>query len=287
MAVIKLAAGESSARGMNTGQAVWLPVIAFAALARVWILYAGRAVEPVDAVKFFTIPVAAAVWFFIERRKLSPKGSEPACLPAFWLSAACLALYAVSIPLFPNLAQAMIGMAALGFAFAAAYPADEGKKRFAYGIILPLALPLEPTLQFVIGYPLRKLTGLAASAMLAPYGVRLHGTILQSPSCVVDVDAPCSGVRGLTAFLLAGAVAALARKEGLAGTAFLLAGALVSALFYNIVRSSWLFMAQYHLGSVSPGLHSAIGGAAFAAGLGTLFGFATLSNRLFRKERAA
>jgi exosortase/archaeosortase family protein len=134
---------------------------------------------------------------------------------------------------------------------------------------------------------LRKLTGTVVSFVLTPYRVRLEGTILRAGNCILDVDAPCSGIRGLTLFLLAGAVIALARKEKLQGLAFMLGGSFVCALFYNILRSTWLFMIQYHTGGITDFAHNAIGAAAFAAGIAALFGLSILSDRVFRRGRAS
>lgn len=273
-------------RGLPAGTAAWLPLVCAAAVFRVWVSYAGRIGGVLDAVRFFGIPAAAAGWFLFERRGFDREAETG--LPAFLAAVTALALYGVSLFTLPNLAQGMIGLAALGFAFAAAYPAPESPKRFAYAAVLPFALPLEPTLRFVTGYPLRKLTGAVTAALLSPLGVKLHGTVLTGPAGTgVCVDAPCSGVTGVTLFLFAGAVVSLVRRETVPGTALVLLESFVCALFYNVFRASWLFMADF-MGN-RPGFGNAevtAGVVSFALSLGLFAGLYLLTLRARQRRRA-
>jgi CDP-diglyceride synthetase len=98
--------------------------------------------DPAGIIRFALAVAACYVWYFLERAKFDRESGS--FMPAFWISLGLLAVYGASLFLLPNLAQALIGMAALGFAFAAAYPAADGGRKLAFAAILPLSLPSNP-----------------------------------------------------------------------------------------------------------------------------------------------
>src|SRR5690606_31711754 len=112
-----------------------------------------------------------------------------------------VAAYAAGYHFLPPLVRAGLAALALGLALS----------RWRFGVwlhpgvtgLLLLSLPVVPTLQFYLGYPMRWLVAALASAMLrlAGYAVRPEGACLDWAGKLVALDAPCSGVRMLWAGL--------------------------------------------------------------------------------------
>lgn len=135
-----------------------------------------------------------------------------------------------------------------------------------YGLVL-LALPVMPTLEFYLAYPVRLAAIEASASLLRMNGVAVgvEGLALRFGGELVQFDAPCSGVRMLwTCAFLASALAHLYRfpwwRYGLAlgvATLFAVAG--------NVIRATSLFYMEAGLFvNLPPWLHGAVGIAAFA-----------------------
>lgn len=104
--------------------------------------------------------------------------------------------------------------------------------------LFAFALPLEPLLQRVLGYPLRLVSTVVAHAALTPFadGLTRAGTLLVTDGQALAIDLPCSGARGLTLLAALAAAVACRRRPGVVGAA---AGALAvaaGALAANTVR---------------------------------------------------
>lgn len=114
-----------------------------------------------------------------------------------WLAAAlALTIAATALAaLLPPLAIALIGVLAIGCAWAA-FRADGAALLPVLGLLL-LALPLIASLQFYAGYPLRWLTAQCSAVLLqlAGIGADPSGAALVVAGRLVIVDAPCSGVQ--------------------------------------------------------------------------------------------
>lgn len=179
-------------------------------------------------------------------------------------SAGLLLAYAVCAVAAPPLAAAAVAFVALLVAWSAwrwgASPHPAG-----VGLIL-LALPALPTAQFLLGYPLRVLTGAVAARLLGlgGFAVERRGAVLAWGGRVIAVDAPCSGVHLLwTALLLAFALAALARLDR-RRTAALVGLASLLAVAGNGLRAAALFFPESGLVTLPPGGHAGVGVIVFA-----------------------
>lgn len=137
---------------------------------------------------------------------------------------------------------------------------------------LLLSLPLVPSLQFYLGYPLRALTaGVSAFLLnLAGYPVFREGTLLTWQDRAVFVDAPCSGVKMIWAGLLLAQVLAARSGMGIRATAELFAAAIGAVIAGNILRATALFFLETGLVRGPAWAHGAIGLLAFAATAGIL-----------------
>ena len=132
--------------------------------------------------------------------------------------------------------------------------------------LLLLALPVVPTIQFFLGYPLRLLTAEGSVWFLRACRIPVvrQGTLLRWAGELVVIDAPCSGVHMLwTGMFLAAAIACFHELRWLPAVAFAAwAGLLI--LLTNALRSGLLFLTETGLWPSFPGLHSGIGLAVFA-----------------------
>lgn len=150
----------------------------------------------------------------------------------------------------------------------------------AMGLML-LALPVLPTAQFVLGFPLRVAAGEVAAQLLSLAGLAVvrEGVALRLGERLVAIDAPCSGVNMLwMALLLALVLAALGRCS-LGRTALLGAAATLLAITGNAVRAASLFLTESGVlalpstwsdASAHRVLHEGLGIVAFALALAPL-----------------
>lgn len=194
---------------------------------------------------------------------------------AIWLTLA----YAGSVLAGPPVLRAMVAGCAL-LATWSAWRWGTRPHPAAIGLML-LALPVLPTAQFVLGFPLRVAAGELAAQLLslAGLGVVREGVALRLGDRLVAIDAPCSGVNMLwTALLLALVLAALGRCS-LGRTALLGAAATVLAVTGNAVRAASLFLTESGVlalpaawadASSHQVLHQGLGIVAFALALAPL-----------------
>jgi exosortase/archaeosortase family protein len=131
-------------------------------------------------------------------------------------------------------------------------------------LLLFLALPVIPTLEFALGHPLRVLATHGAHVLLGLMGQAVEpvGTCLRGDRGVVCVDAPCAGVRMVwTAAWCVGAVSSW-NVLSWARTAGLGILALAAVLAGNMLRTASLFIAESRL-VVPAWMHEGVGLAAF------------------------
>lgn len=160
-----------------------------------------------------------------------------------WLIAATgfVVLYAALFPHVPKLVSCELAVMAVGCVMVGVLPAET--RRVSWGLFPLLAqAPLVSTaLDFYVGYPLRLCATKLAAVMLLG-NVAAVGTGLSTGGNVVFVDAPCSGIRMLSASLvLAGALSLLLRFR-LIPTFALLASSVLLALFGNAHRAASLVL---------------------------------------------
>lgn len=179
--------------------------------------------------------------------------------------ATLLALYAVAAVTGPALLQ--IGAAVLALAFVAWRGAPELPRMPLAGLVL-LALPVLPTLDFLLAWPLRRISAMLTVAMLQLNGVeaRLQGVAMDWHGKQLLFDGPCSGVRMLWASLLLASLLALVRGYDPLRYARTLAAAVAVTVVANAVRAASLFYVENGLVAAGQGpwLHEAVGLVAFA-----------------------
>jgi exosortase/archaeosortase family protein len=134
-----------------------------------------------------------------------------------------------------------------------------------WGVSL-LALPVLPSLQFFLGYPLR-LIGAALTALLLQangLAVARQGVDLVWRDEVLQFDAPCSGVNMLWAGLLLTLAIAWLNGSGAVRLAAALVLSLAMSLLFNVLRAASLFYLESGLLAGAGWWHEAIGVIAFA-----------------------
>jgi exosortase/archaeosortase family protein len=239
------------------GHPATLVAVALAACWPAWAWYASRMAQFPEH-RTALVPLAVAVLMIAARRRPQP---DPRGRVA---TAVALLLYAAAFAFVPPLIRAWMAVLVLGVALGAATGAP--RLRPGVALLLALALPVVPTAQFYLGYPLRVVAGEAASWMLAVSGwdVTRSGTILDFEGNAVAVDAACSGVRMLWTGLFVAAAIAAARDFGWRQTALLAASATVVVVAGNAVRTVALFFPEARLVQLPSWAHEGIGVACFA-----------------------
>ncbi len=140
-------------------------------------------------------------------------------------------------------------------------------------VLLCLSLPVVATLNFYLGFPLRACVAAVSSGLLqiAGFGVMLQGTELLWGEHLVQVDAPCSGIKLLWFSCYVAAALASAYRLRAFGAALLVAGSIPAALIGNVMRVTALFFLETGtLGiardsAMAEWVHQATGVSAFLA----------------------
>jgi exosortase/archaeosortase family protein len=129
-----------------------------------------------------------------------------------------------------------------------------------------LALPVLPSLHFMLGYPLRIASAVLAVALIKTHGlaVERQGTVLVWRGAMVQFDAPCSGVNMLWAGLLFTLMGCALLRLGVGPTAAAAACSILLAVAGNVLRTTSLFYLEVGL-IVQPSAwwHEGIGLIAF------------------------
>ncbi len=244
----------------------WAPLVgAAAATWPVWDWYVRRTLDPSDepwglvALVALIVVVTSGSRAWAER----PRLVRPALL---------LGLYAVSLPFAPMLVSAVLAVAALLATVEACRPGSAARPA-VWGLAL-LSLPLLPSVQFYLGYPLRLAATHLAAAWLHLSGLPAvaQGTMLVADGVAVAVDAPCSGVRMLWASLFLACLLGCVRAvPGLR----LMGIAIAAAIAGNTLRAAGLFYVETSPLGFPTWAHDAVGGACFALTAGSLLWMAT------------
>jgi exosortase/archaeosortase family protein len=189
-----------------------------------------------------------------------------------------LMLYALSALHAPPIMRAGIAvlalLAALHGALRCAAPPP------ALWLIGLLAMPIVPTLQFYLGYPMRVVSAAVAVVLLRLNGLSVdrQGTYLVWRGDLVQFDAPCSGVSMLWAGLLLTSMLAYIYQLGVWRLIMSLAACAVLLVIANIMRATSLFYLETGVVAWAPGwAHEASGLAVFAV---AAFGIVWLSRKL-------
>ena len=211
-------------------------------------------------------PAAVALLAFRKGEPRRPRAVH------WWVLSLLMLLYAVTFHLVPPLLRATLAAATLGltlcFFFLRRSP------RLGVCGLLALSLPVIPSLQFYLGYPMRALlAGVAAPLLrLSGFAVAREGACLDWAGRLIWVDAPCGGIRMLwtgfvAAFLLSCWFDLSSRR-----TILLCLVALVAVLVGNVLRTCSLFFLEAGVVAGPSWTHAAIGAMAFVATLSMIFG---------------
>ncbi len=202
------------------------------------------------------------------RRQLTLKKGRALIPFYFYLSFVFMAVYIVAYSWLPNLIRAALAFMSLGCLGLSTIPRSEGTRMNAVFILLPLLLPLNASLNFFFGFPLRRVTTAISGTALLPWSVTYQGTHLYHAQQVLDVGMPCSGINGLWVFLVGTAGYCVLYKCSLFKTVAFLCLAVLSAIFYNVLRICAIFIYRNTVGVEPYFIHQYMGLGAFAAALG-------------------
>ncbi|MFN8391895.1 MAG: archaeosortase/exosortase family protein [Bdellovibrionota bacterium] len=257
---------ERCRRDNRCGAVDWafiaLCVLQCAAFWPVWRWYVARVTDPSDepwGILALVTILGVVLRELAESRERSNRITVPKESFAFGL------VYVVSFPFSPPLVHALLAVASIGPVICrrlygrAWHPSLWG--------LLILSLPIVPTLQFYLGYPLRSMTAWATAHLLTLGGlsVGVAGAALEFGNQQVWLDAPCSGVKMFwAASYFCCALSLLLRLSIQA--AFRLAVCTPSVVFLaNVTRASFLFLLETEFPGYPPALHSAIGILSFTS----------------------
>jgi len=229
-----------------------------AVFAPVWRWYALRVTDGSDE-PWGLVALGTAIALLAVKGKRSATHQPNLTIPAI-----IILFYAASFPFAPRLVQVFIAVAALGVTL--------NSIRFGTWLhaptqgLLVLSLPVIPSLQFYLGYPLRLISAAASTPLLELSGISVvrEGTCLSWGHELVSIDAPCSGVQMLwvglyCAFTMAGVLGlSTFRTLALAMSAFPV------MLLGNAVRSASLFYLETGIIPLPAWCHDAAGVSAFA-----------------------
>ncbi len=243
------------ATGVSLGLAFW----------PVWVWYAGRMTDGSDErAGLLSLATAVVVTLAARRRdaRAGDRREEQPPVPSALIF--CVGIYALVGPFVPALVRALFAVAALAL-FLSRTVLGRTFDAPLLGL-LTLGLPIEASLQYFLGYPLRLVATHSSALLLKACGLRVgvEGLGLTYGGETVLIDAPCSGVHMLwTGLFLAFTLAALyglgpwrtAIQSTFAGLVVILA---------NILRATALFVKEAGLVSLPAWTHSGIGLALFA-----------------------
>jgi len=197
----------------------------------------------------------------------------------------CLALYAATWPVAPKLLSAIIAVAASGFLI----DNQAGKFKLGLGswLLLLFSLPIVSSLNFYTGYPLRMVVGKIAAPLISMVGFPTiaDGTALIWNSQMIQIDAPCSGIKMLWFALFIGAVLSSVLELSFINSAAVLSSAVLAALLGNVLRITSLFFIEAKVLPIEASheqfIHQSVGAVSFAIAAGVTVFVA----RLFGKDR--
>ena len=184
-----------------------------------------------------------------------------------------LAVYAAGHAFLPPIARAALAVAACLFAWHIAFFKD--RPPVAFWGLAALALPVVPSLQFTLGYPMRVVSAALTVALLQAHGfvIARQGTFLLWRDEMIQFDAPCSGVNMLWAGLMLTLMACTLFRLRVPKVLLAIALSIVLTIGCNVLRASSLFYVEAGFIPQAPGWwHEGIGLAAFAlSSLATLW----------------
>lgn len=257
----------------DTSVAVGMLVAAGVALAPVGMWFVQRSFdasdEPWGLVALFTL---AVFWLF---GKHNLQGWNKALLANSFLPAVFMGAFAVSQIGGPMLVRAILGASVVACFIGAV---SRERFRFSHAALLLMSLPLLPSMQFFLGYPLRVAVAHMVATLVGVAGVGVDGTGLTYHGALVAIDAPCSGMRMLWTATYLALVLSCIKGFSTRQTVLLTVFAGAAAFGGNVMRAGSLVYGFY-LASLAPAapyvirhsgynelpyLHDSVGAISFA-----------------------
>jgi len=201
----------------------------------VWIWYGQRvgdqSDEPLGIVALITLI------YLLARQQAKKNNQIPISLTAL---TAMVALYGISLVGAPKLISAALALIAVGICL---HSLLNCRLNSGHWSLLLLSLPLVASLNFYLGYPLRLVVAQFAVSLLSINGfpVSAEGTSLLWHNQLIEIDAPCSGIKMLWAALYLAAVQLSLRKPSIIQALLYLAFAATAAVLANVLRVTSLF----------------------------------------------
>jgi exosortase/archaeosortase family protein len=227
-----------------------------------WRWYFARvAATPEEALSLAATVMFLAALGVARGRRPAPPRPMPLVQAAILLGA-----YASTYAFLPPIMRAALAIAATLYGFHLALFRE--RPPIAFWGLVALALPVLPSLQFVLGYPMRVVSAILAVALLQAQGLAVarQGTFLLWHGEMVDFDAPCSGVNMLWAGLLLTLMGCVLFRLSAMKVAVAIALSVALSIASNALRASSLFYVEAGFFTHSPAWwHDGIGLAAFAA----------------------
>jgi exosortase/archaeosortase family protein len=223
-----------------------------------WRWYVQRAWESPEEAASLALTVA-----FLGALGVSRRSKEAMRLPLIPI-ALLLAAFAASYGMLPPIARAAIAIAAT--LFCGHLAAFKERPPVAFWGLVALALPVVPSLQFVLGYPMRLVSAALSVGLLQAHGltVERQGTFLVWRDELTQFDAPCSGVNMLWAGLLLTLMGCVLFRFSILKVMIAVALSLVLAIACNVLRATSLFYVEAGLlPHIQAWWHEGIGIAAF------------------------
>lgn len=232
-------------------------LVAFAIILAFWPLvswYSQRILDP-SSPAWGLLPLLVLLWASFRK----PEGESAPQRVDYLIPLTGLVLYTSTYIWAPTLVSAALAVFTI--------VSLASQKRFGRPIHLGvlglglLALPILPSLQFYIGYPLRVLVAKGAALLLRWNGLLVspEGAGLKWAEKTVLVDAPCSGINMLWVALFVACFLAIYEKYSNPQTAAFLMMTTLATIFANIVRASTLFYLETEIIEAPVWAHTAVG----------------------------
>jgi exosortase/archaeosortase family protein len=225
-----------------------------------WRWYAGRVVAMPEEALALVLTIALLA-FLGTTRKTPPAGGQP--LPLRALTGLLLTYAALRMTAPPIFAAALAVSATLFCLYAALF---KERPPVAFWGLVALSLPVLPSLQFTLGYPLRIVSAALTVGLLQLQGLSIErqGTFLLWRGEMVQFDAPCSGINMLWAGLLLTMMGGVLLRLGAVKLLLAFIASVLLTIAANVLRAASLFYVETGLLAPTPvWWHEGAGLAAF------------------------
>jgi len=214
--------------------------------------------------------------------------------PSYLAGAVFLSMYVITYPIAPHLVQAILLILTVWFFTVSRFASPS--KTGVLGLLI-LSLPLIPSLNFFMGYPLRVVVAAGTCLMLNTIGMSTgrEGVMLAVNGQLTAIDAPCSGISMLWAESYVVMLLACLFRLNLKYTSILSLVAFLFIVAGNIVRATTLIAFDkiastgtiHNLSQLEPSVHLGAGLVVFCAACGlTIMVASALEVRMKQKSEA-